>query len=130
MNKNAKSEIASNVLIYGGIAIVLMVLAVPGWIDDYSDGERVGVVTKMSHKGIFFKSWEGEMLQEGMQKVSNSDGKVNYVPNVFQFSVKDGDVAKEMENAMVSSKPVSVKYNQWLIKPISVDTTYNIVQVH
>ena len=39
MNRNAKSEIASNVLFYGVIAIVLMVLAVPGWIDDYSEGE-------------------------------------------------------------------------------------------
>jgi uncharacterized protein YxeA len=43
----------------------------------YSEGYRAGKLVKISHKGVIFKTWEGEISQG----VSNAQ--------VFEFSVED-----------------------------------------
>src|SRR4029077_3496738 len=86
-----------------------------GCNDSYSEGERVGVVTKISHKGWQNKTWEGEMNLGGM--VSNSQGHLE--TNVWHFTIPDEDEAslKLLQEAQRTQKPVIVKYNEWMIRP-------------
>ena len=45
----------------------------------YSDGVRAGELVKFTHKGIIFKTWEGEISQ-GVSEAQ-----------IFKFSVEDGE---------------------------------------
>ena len=86
-----------------------------GCNDSYSEGERVGVVTKISHKGWQNKTWEGEMNLGGM--VSNSQGHLE--TNVWHFTIPDEDETslKLLQEAQRTQKPVIVKYKEWMIRP-------------
>jgi hypothetical protein len=61
--------------------------------ETYSEGERIGYITKFSNKGRFWKSWEGELnlTQTGMNTSST-----------FQFSIDNDDPQKEVI-AMIDS---------------------------
>lgn len=36
-------------------------LLLAGCSRNYSEGERMGIITKFSHKGLIWKSWEGDL---------------------------------------------------------------------
>lgn len=82
---------------------------------DYSEGERVGVVTKLSHKGWQYKTWEGQMNLGGMAR--GTDGK--YEPNVWAFTIPDDrdDLIKIVQEAQRSQKPVIITYKEWMVRP-------------
>lgn len=64
-------------------AAFALALGLTGCIE-YSDGSRVGYVTKFSHKGLVWKSWECEMNLGGMrEKRDSKDGSVSYVANLW-----------------------------------------------
>ena len=94
----------------------------------YSEGSRVGTVTKFSHKGGFYKSYEGELVTGGHGSTSTG----NYGANVWSFSIEDGNisVAKAVEAAMDSGKEVKLTYRQLgYVHPTKGDTTYFITDV-
>jgi hypothetical protein len=111
------------------IALILLSLGVAfsgGWNSTYSSGERSGVVDKISYKGTFNKSYEGELKMSGFSK--DADG--NMVQNVFKFSVVDPVVAQKLKLYTKERKAVSLSYNQWGIKPIlKQDTPYTVMDV-
>ncbi len=72
----------------------------------YSDGERTGLLTKLSRKGNVFKTYEGEMLIGNFQQAPNV-----MVPEKFYFSVKDQALADTLMK--VQGKSVSLKYYQY-----------------
>lgn len=78
------------VLIYGVLAIVLAGASYISFLyyASFSDGMRTGELIKFSHKGYFFKTWEGELSQSssGSQK--------------FAFSVMDNEpeVIEQLKN--------------------------------
>lgn len=83
----------------------------------YSEGVRVGVVQKFSKKGFVNKSWEGELVMEGLKmragyKTGTSGG------NVWRFSVLDAAVAKAIDDAAMTGGEVALKYCE--ITPIDV----------
>lgn len=88
-----------------------------------SDGTRVGTVTKFSKKGIMFKSYEGEMLQGGAQTAGGT-----YSANVWEFSVEDPQVAKQVEEALLSQSKIALKYEQSKFE-FDQDTQYTVVSV-
>lgn len=100
---------------YGLLAGLLLLLlgifaAIPlttGLMPSYSEGQREGYVTKLSHKGVVFKTWEGE-LQVGT-------GNLAALQAPWSFSVPD----KKVLSRVVShdGRKVVVKYKQWLIMP-------------
>jgi hypothetical protein len=75
--------------------------------ENYSNGERIGLVTQFSKTGNFFKSWEGHLnvTQTGM----NSS-----VP--FDFSVDNDDepegIAKTLDSAATLGWKVKIKYHE------------------
>ena len=72
----------------------------------YSDGERTGLLTKLSHKGNIFKTYEGEILIGNFQQASNV-----MVPEKFYFSVKNQKLADTLMR--LQGKIVSLKYFQY-----------------
>lgn len=108
-------------LITGGVATVNTV-GIPA---TYSDGDRVGVVTKISHKGIVFKSWEGELAMDGFNKAANGS-----TTNVFAFTVKDEAIVKQIQDAQENGDRVKLHYREVLVNGSwTADTPYRIDQV-
>lgn len=80
----------------------------------YSSGSRVGVINKVSQKGLFWKSYEGQMALEGLV------GSENTSANVWDFSIdaqaKHGEniegLAKSINDALNSGQKVKIDYIQ------------------
>lgn len=84
----------------------------------YSEGVRSGHLIKISHKGMAFKTWEGELSQG----LSGSQ--------IFSFSVldKDKDVIEELKN--MEGQYVKLNYiERYKTFPWWGDTKYYIVGV-
>lgn len=88
----------------------------------YSEGSRTGVLYKLSHKGIVWKSWEGELNLGGLR--STEQGAV---ANIWKFSVVDPAVAESANK--LEGKNVRVQYVQWMVNPLSQDTDYEATSV-
>ena len=79
--------------------------------ENYSNGERIGFLTKFSHKGRFYKSWEGELnlTQTGMNTSS-----------LFDFSIdndaENSDVIKQIDSAVNNGWKVKLTYHQTYFK--------------
>ena len=94
----------------------------------YSEGVRSGEIQKFSQKGVFNKSWEGEMVMEGLKVKSAGNGAA--VTNVWRFSVTSQDVANKVNVAVFKGGKVSVKYCQALINnPLERNTSYEVIDV-
>lgn len=109
-----------------GFAMLATVMATSGCTgcgSDYSDGDRVGVVTKFSRKGLVCKSWEGEMTLTGFRPAENNA----MVANIWKFSADDA-IAPKITKAMQTG-PLKLTYRQWAIAPSCQDTDYNITNV-
>lgn len=72
----------------------------------YSEGERTGIPTKISEKGLFdgCKSFEGELNQGGFR----SEG----VANIFRFSVEDEAIVEQIKIAARNQDVVTLQYNE------------------
>lgn len=84
----------------------------------YSDGVRSGQLIKFSHKGVIFKTWEGEISQ-GL-----SGGQI------FAFSVMDNQekVITDLKN--LEGQYVKVSYTErYKTFPWWGDTKYFIIEV-
>lgn len=110
------------------IAIVCILIALVGGAVDgcsVSDGTRSGVVTKFTSKGLFTKSWEGEMVAGGLRAGANG-----MVANVWHFSVQDAKLVPIVQAACESGQTVALKYHQTAgYNPASRDSAYLIVGV-
>lgn len=93
--------------------------------DGYSDGQRSGELRKISHKGIVWKSYEGQLLlSNGYIRKPDGSGS----PDIWNFSVVDEDVAKKLESLPPDAK-VTLTYRQWFIGPVWLDSKYVITGV-
>ena len=117
-----KSKRFRNALISFAV-IAAGVFAAWTWVTlsyDYSNGERAGYVQKFSRRGWICKTWEGELA------LVNLPGAM---PEIFEFSVRDGAVAAEIQAAM--GKRVVLDYEQHVGVPTScfADTQYFVTAV-
>lgn len=97
---------------------------------DYSDGYRTGTLTKFSKKGVFCKTWEGQLNLGGM--VNSSDGMV---ANVWEFTIdpenqQDQQWIEVLNNALKLGKRVTIAYNQeGFVGLCRADTQYFVKKV-
>jgi hypothetical protein len=98
-------------------AVLLVLFALYG---NFSGGEQVGKVIKISNKGYVFKTWEGQLntgeIQQGM----------------WDFSVKPSDkiILGELRDAMRSGKRVALYYDEKYVSiPFLGDTKNFITKV-
>ena len=75
--------------------------------ENYSNGERIGMITKFSQKGLVYDSWEGSLntTQTGMNSATP-----------FEFSVdndvNDPKVISTLDSAATYGWKVKVKYHE------------------
>jgi hypothetical protein len=81
----------------------------------YSDGERVGVLQKLSRKGWLCKTYEGELALYVVSGVA---------PQIWSFTVRDEKVAKKLNESL--GKRVRLHYDEHrgLITNCFGDTNY------
>ena len=101
--------------ILSAVAVILFSL-----YGNFSGGERVGKIIKISKKGYVFKTWEGQLntgeIQQGM----------------WEFSVKktNDQVLEDLSNAMKAGSRVSLYYDEKYISlPFLGDTKNFITKV-
>lgn len=92
----------------------------------YSEGSRVGVITKFSKKGVFVKSWEGEMLIA----LPEESSAINAESFAFTVRIDNPKVVKQVHEAQLSGKRVEIEYKQWLCAPPTIDTEYEVERVN
>lgn len=73
----------------------------------YSEGNRVGILSKFSKKGNIFKTYEGEVVRPGIRVTQGAPNS-----QMFYFSVEDPDVASKLER--LQGKEVELHYTQYL----------------
>jgi hypothetical protein len=107
----------------GLLVAALLLLAAYTWVMlhvSYSDGERAGYLQKFSTRGWVCKTWEGEILLTSMPGA---------IPEKFEFSVRDPQVAKDLSAA--TGKRVILSYAQHKGVPTQCfgETEYYITKV-
>jgi len=105
-------------LIIGGILLIASLYYAFIYYVPYSEGVRSGELIKISHKGVFAKTWEGEISQG----ISGAQ--------IFSFSVEDKDQKVINDLQKFQGRYVKVTYKErydtyfWL-----GDTKYFITKV-
>ncbi|MET0218910.1 MAG: hypothetical protein ABW205_13425 [Burkholderiales bacterium] len=95
------------------VIIALLIAAAFAWTWlsltwNYAEGERVGVVQKLSKKGWICKTWEGEL---------NMVVLPGAIPEKFHFTVREDAIADEINK--VAGKRVSLSYTEHRFVPTS-----------
>jgi hypothetical protein len=111
------------------VIVLLILLFFAGWFYwkyyyTYSDGNRSGLLQKMSHRGNVFKTYEGELVLNSL--IANSASPMS--AEKFYFSVADEALGKTMSN--YEGKRVVIHYQQKNgILPWRGDTEYIVDSV-
>jgi len=103
--------------------ILILTLIIAGYFTfvyyvTYSEGYRAGELIKFSHKGLVYKTWEGE-LSQGVSEAQR-----------FIFSVEDKEtkVIKDLKD--LQGKMVKLTYKErFATFPWMGDTKYFIIKV-
>lgn len=104
--KSKKSLSYNGFLWVFGIFVFIAFAAISA-TENYSEGERIGFLTKFSHKGRFWKSWEGELnlTQTGMNTSS-----------LFDFSIDNANESfrtiKMIDSAVNNGWKVKLSYHE------------------
>ena len=115
-------------VVLGGAAAATAV-ALSGCGSQYSDGDRVGTVTKFSNKGLVCKTWEGEMAMENFVSSTDSDGK-SIMTNTFDFTVSDPAIVPQIQDALNKGERVDLHYDQKILNnPCTTSSGYFITKV-
>jgi hypothetical protein len=116
----------------GFIALMIFAIITLGFLKvipvhiTYSEGERTGVVNKLSNKGWICKTWEGQMNLGGMASDGNGIASVN----TWNYSVTDQEIVKKIQDAAQNGTRTTLVYKQYLINGrCNGMTDYEIVGV-
>ncbi len=93
----------------------------------YSDGTRVGSLTKLSRRGWIFKTHEGQLMVGGM---TEGTGSLN--STMWEFSVDDDNsaVIAALEQSQKTGQRVSLHYEEKFFQlPWNGDTKYFVTGV-
>lgn len=100
------------------LVIFIMVLFISGC--NFSEGERTGVISKFSHKGVIVKTWEGELVLGG-------DGASRTNSNTWYFTVKNECLVSVIKIAQINAVPVTLSYDEpFIVFPWEGDSGYFI----
>ena len=93
---------------------IILVLAAAGFVFFkfyfvFGSGVKAGELNLFVYKGYVFKTYEGRLIQAGYNS-KNSSATIQ--SNEFNFSVKDEEVAKQLERC--AGKSVELHYKEYL----------------
>jgi hypothetical protein len=90
------------------IVLFLLIFFIVRYYWVFGDGVKAGTLNYIVHKGYIFKTYEGELIQTGLQsKAPNS-----LMSNEFTFSIDNEAVAKRLE--LASGKEVQLHYKEYV----------------
>ncbi len=93
--------------------IIIVGLLIFGYIWFYvpfsDSGVKAGTLNNIKHKGIIFKTYEGEIIQSGFRP-----GQQGIQSNEFQFSIEDKDLAIKLMS--MSGQNVRLHYKEYFGK--------------
>ncbi|MBI2666533.1 hypothetical protein HYX13_02885 [Candidatus Woesearchaeota archaeon] len=99
------------------VALTLLSYQCVGNNITYSEGVRVGMINKFSNRGLFWKTYEGEMALEGIASGENSVGA-----NVWRFSLdryaKHGEDVKTLVKEVLSYAESGTKAKVTYVEPL------------
>lgn len=147
INRNRKPNSSSSqstppkrkplLVIFVGL-LVLLALATAALytlsILNYSDGQRIGIVRKLSNKGLI-PTGEGELVLTGIRterRNSSNTPAITGMTDVWEFSVafSDSTTYKKLVAAMDSGTPVILEYKQRYFPSLQLtDTSYIITNI-
>lgn len=111
------------------VGVTILVMQDAKAMGTYSEGYRMGQLTKYSVKGMVFKSGEGQLLmgsESTVYQITDSEGNKKMI-NPWYFSVVDdkmkAKLKKEIGNYLV------LEYHQARVKSPKLETEYTIVNV-
>ena len=113
-------------IVIGLIVIVIVAFAFLSY-GNFSSGYRAGVPIKVSHKGVLFKTWEGELNVGGL--TNSGQGAI---PTTWAFSIEkdQAEVRQKIEEAITKGKRVKLSYEEKFVKFFwKGDTKYFIKEV-
>ncbi len=89
------------------LGTIFMIVTMSSCVENYSNGERIGFVTKFSKKGVCWDSWEGELnlTQTGMNTSSLFDFSVDN-------DVNDANVIAMIDSAAMQGWKVKLTYHE------------------
>lgn len=104
--------------IFGIIILGIILYFLSIYYITYSEGYRAGELVKFSHKGLIFKTWEGEISQ-GVSEAQ-----------IFTFSVEDGEEEVIQSLKDLQGKDVKLTYKErFATFPWLGDSKYFIIKV-
>jgi hypothetical protein len=90
------------------LVIIPMLIILSSCSENYSNGERIGLVTQFSRTGIIWKSWEGELhvTQTGMNSTMKD----------FEFSIdndhEDTSIINQIDSAAQHGWKIKLTYHE------------------
>lgn len=90
------------------LTLILFSILFSGCTENYSNGERIGLITQFSKTGLVWKSWEGELhvTQTGMNSTMND----------FEFSIdndrEDPEIINQIDSAALHGWKVKLTYHE------------------
>ena len=128
-------KIIGTLFVVGLIVFLWWIIFYIGWMDNYSEGQRTGDVYKFSKKGIWYKSWEGEMYLGGVHQAGTAKTGYNLELDKHYFSIPyfeetiKSDLIIKLNKCSEERLLCSVKYQQWFKRPIYQDSRYTVIGV-
>ena len=119
------------------ILSIIIVLAAAGFVFFkfyfvFGSGVKAGELNLFVYKGYVFKTYEGRLIQAGYNS-QNSNATIQ--SNEFNFSVKDENVARQLERC--AGKIVELHYKEYLgtlpwrgMTKYVVDSVYSVTSVN
>jgi hypothetical protein len=94
---------------------------------NYSTGVRAGHVIKISNRGVVFKTFEGQLDIESFGALKSS---TNQFTQTFYFSVRNTNLAKELEAVALTGERVNLHYEEkYYALPWLGETKYFVTRV-
>lgn len=78
-----------------------------------SVGEKRGSIVKLERSGVFFKTYQGELIRGGFNSGSGANGTRFH----FNLGTQDNDFVKSAFIALAQDKPVILTYHCSLMVP-------------
>lgn len=90
------------IIIVGGLGFLYFWYYIP-----FSDaGVKAGILNNVKHKGVIFKTYEGELIQSGFRP-----GQQGLQSNEFNFSIEDKELAIKLMS--MSGQQVKLHYKEY-----------------
>jgi hypothetical protein len=112
-----------------GLILVTLLIAAFLFVNyaSFSSGYRAGVPIKISHKGVIFKTWEGQLNVGGL--TNSGQGAI---PTTWEFSIEEdaAEVREKIDQAISEGKRVKLRYKEKYFRLFwKGDTKYFVYEV-